>query len=131
MKSLLLDLVNNANTILSVREKLLSGCGFEARIDVDADAAGFWLKKEVFPAEVCYIGVHVRPGQGVYLKIDSPIKCKNFEGAPSFEEIMGQIDEFEREICDEIPDEEKQDGNDETDSDQRPRNEDRVRSHLS
>jgi len=98
MKNLLLDLVNNTNTILSVREKLLSDCGFKAHIDVDTEATGFWLKKEVFPAEVCYIGVHVRPGQGVYLKIDSPIKYKNFEGTPSFEEIMGQIDEFMKEI---------------------------------
>lgn len=98
MKNLLLDLINNSKTILSVREKLLSDCGFKPHHDVDTESTGFWLKKEIFPAEVCYIAVYVRPGQGVYVKIDRPIKYKTFEGTPSFEEIMGQIDQFMTEI---------------------------------
>lgn len=98
MKNNLLDLINNSKTILDVREKLLKDCYFKPHHDVDTEATGFWLKKEILPADICYIALYVKPGQGVYLKIDRPIKTKTFEGTPSFEEIMGQIDEFLTEI---------------------------------
>lgn len=111
MKNLILDLINNSNTLLAVREKLIFNCGFQTYHDVDTDATGFWVKKEVLPADICYIGLHVNPGQGVYLKIDPridykrsadimarSIKYKTFEGTPSFEDIMGQIDQFMKEI---------------------------------
>ena len=97
MKNNLLDLAKNANTLLEVREKLLSDCKFEAFRDVNTEEEGFWVRKEIGSKRAA-IALSIKAGRGISVNVNSLERYEVLEGTPSMKEVMDKIDEFMTEL---------------------------------
>lgn len=97
MTNNLLDLKNNIDTILAVREKLLGDWECLQYRDVDTESSGYWVKVPVLTKDGEHknaaLGIYVHPGKGITVNFDSMKFYKKLTGVPSYEYLMDTIEE--------------------------------------
>ena len=102
MKNNLLDLIENINTILEVRDKLLGDMECLEFRDVDTETTGgYWVKVPVLvngEHKNASLGIYVLPGKGISVNFNSMQFYKKLPGTPSYEEVMDTIDEGMEEL---------------------------------
>lgn len=98
MTNNLLDLKNNIDTILAVRDKLLDDWDCLPYRDVDVETSGYWVKVPVLTKDGEHLnaalGIYVYPPvKGITVNFNTMEFFKRLEGVPSYEEVMEAIDE--------------------------------------
>ena len=97
MTNNLLDLKNNIDTILTVREKLLDDWECLKYRDVDTESSGYWVKVPVLTKDGEHknaaLGIYVYPGKGITVNFNSMEFYKKLKGVSSYEDVMAAIDE--------------------------------------
>lgn len=93
----LLDLRNNIDTILSVRDKLLGDWGCLQYRDVDEETNGYWVKVPVLTKDGEHknaaLGIYVYPAKGITVNFNTMEFYKKLTGVPSYKEVIDAIDE--------------------------------------
>lgn len=101
MKNNLLELRENIDTILEVRDKLLGDMDCLKYRDVDTETTGYWVKVPVLvngEHKNAALGIYVNPGKGISVNFNSMQFYKKLPGTPSYEEVMDMIDEGMEEL---------------------------------
>jgi hypothetical protein len=96
MKNNLLELRENIDTILEVRDKLLGDMDCLKYRDVDTENTGYWVKVPVLvngEHKNAALGIYVNPGKGISVNFNSMQFYKKLPGTPSYDEVMDTIDE--------------------------------------
>ncbi len=101
MKNNLLDLRDNIDTILEVREKLLGDMDCLEYRDVDTETTGYWVKVPVIhngEHKNAALAIYVLPGKGISVNFNTMQFYKKLPGTPSYDEVMDTIDKGMEEL---------------------------------
>jgi hypothetical protein len=101
-KNNLLDLRNNIDVVLQVRDKLLGDMECLQFRDVDEEPNGYWVKVPVIDKDGEHknasLGIYVYPGKGITVNFNSMQFFRKLPGASTYEQVMDTIDDGMEEL---------------------------------
>ena len=101
-KNNLLDLRQNIDVILQVRDKLLGDMECLQFRDVDEETNGYWVKVPVIDKDGEHrnaaLGIYVYGGKGITVNFNSMQFFRKLPGASTYEQVMDTIDDGMEEL---------------------------------
>ena len=101
-KNNLLDLRNNVDVLLQVRDKLLGDMECLQFRDVDEEPNGYWVKVPVIDKngehKNASLGLYVYGGKGITVNFNTMQFFRKLPGASTYEQVMDTIDDGMEEL---------------------------------